>query len=199
MDRDDWQAVTIEAIADRAEYAKGTVYRHFPSKDDLYARLVADWNAATCDALDALDADGPFEAVLREVLAVAWARATGDRVYARLLQHVGRADFRAGLAPETRAALAGVEARMLGLFEGLIDWGVAEGAIPPAAAGPRLFAILALLDGALRQAPRWAGAVARPEAVLADAALAVLRAGAGGEERQMSRDVVDSSPGEATA
>ena len=133
MDRDDWQGVTIEAIADRAEYAKGTVYRHFPSKDDLWARLVADWNAATCDALEAVDASGSFEAVLREVVAVAWRRATGDRVHARLLQHVGRADFLAGLAPETRAVLAGIDARMRGLFAGLIDWGVAEGAIPEAA------------------------------------------------------------------
>ena len=47
MDRDDWQTVTVEEIADRAEYAKGTVYRHFASKDDLLARLVADWNAGT--------------------------------------------------------------------------------------------------------------------------------------------------------
>ena len=52
LDREDWQAVTIEQIADRAEYAKGTVYRHFASKDDLYARLAADWNAGTYRALE---------------------------------------------------------------------------------------------------------------------------------------------------
>jgi AcrR family transcriptional regulator len=179
MDRDDWQAVTIEQIADRAEYAKGTVYRHFPSKDDLWARLVADWNEATCDALEEVDANRPFETVLREVVATAWRRATGDRVHARLLQHVGRADFLAGLAPETRAVLGEIDARLLGLFEGLIDWGVAEGAIPAAAVEPRLFALLALLDGAMRQAPLWEGA-ACPEQILADAALAVLVAGGSG-------------------
>ena len=31
--RDDWQAVTIEQIAQKAEIGKGTVYKHFPSKD----------------------------------------------------------------------------------------------------------------------------------------------------------------------
>jgi hypothetical protein len=30
--RDDWQAVTIEQIAQKAEIGKGTVHRHFPRK-----------------------------------------------------------------------------------------------------------------------------------------------------------------------
>jgi AcrR family transcriptional regulator len=179
LDRDDWQAVTIEQIADRAEYAKGTVYRHFPSKDDLYARLAADWTAGTHAALEALDADRPFEPVLRDVVAVCWRRMSGDRVHARLLQHVQRADFLAGIAPETRAALEEADARTLALLAGLLDWGVAEGAIPPGPLEPRLFALAALLMGALRLQPLWTGAsgLADPERVVADAALAILRAG----------------------
>ncbi len=180
MDRDDWQAVTIEQIADRAEYAKGTVYRHFPSKDDLYARLVADWNAGTCVALEEVDANRAFEAVLRDVVAVAWRRMTADRVHARLLQHVQRADFLAGLAPETRAMLGEIDARMLGLFEGLVEWGVAEGAIPPAPVEPRLFAMTALLAGALGLHAAWDGqpGLERPERAVAEAVIAILAGGA---------------------
>ena len=179
LDRDDWQSVTVEQIAERAEYAKGTVYRHFASKDDLHARLVADWNAGTHAALEAIDAERPFEAVLRDVVAVTWRRLTGDRVHARLLGHVQRADFLAGVSPETRAALAETEARTLGLMAGLIDWGIAEGAIPPAPLEPRLFALTALLTGAVRLHPLWGGAggVPDPERILADAILALLRAG----------------------
>ncbi len=180
MDRDDWQSVTVEQIADRAEYAKGTVYRHFASKDDLHARLAADWNAGTYRELEALDAERPFEAVLRDVVGVCWRRLTGDRVHARLIQHVQRADFLAGVSPESRAALAEVDARTLGLLAGLIDWGIAEGAIPKAPLEPRLFAISALLMGALRLHPLWGGpgGIADPERVVAEAVLAILRAGA---------------------
>jgi AcrR family transcriptional regulator len=179
MDRDDWEAVTVEEIALRAEYAKGTFYRHFASKDDLLARLVADWNAGTCAALEALDAERPFEAVLRGAVGVCWRRLTADRVHARLFQHVERADFLARLSPEPRAALAAADARIAGLVAGLIDLGVAEGAIPRAPLAPRLFAVIALLMGALRLHPLWDGAnsVAEPERVAADAILAVLRAG----------------------
>ena len=158
--------MTVEQIADRAEYAKGTVYRHFASKDDLYARLAADWNAGTYRALEALDAERPFEAVLRDVVAVCWRRLTADRVHARLLQHVQRADFLA--RPRARRAAprsAEIDARILGLVAGLIDWGIAEGAIPRAPLEPRLFAVTAILMGALRLHPLWGGpgGIADPE------------------------------------
>ena len=178
FDRDDWSAVTVEAIAERAEYAKGTVYRHFASKDDLYARLASDWNAGTCQALEALDADRPFETVLRDFVAVSWRRLTGDRVQTRLLRHVQRPDFLAGVTPATRATLEASDARLLGLVAGLIDWGIAEGAIPDAPIEPRLFVVAALLRGApaLHGAGE-AGAIAEAERILADAILAVLRSG----------------------
>jgi AcrR family transcriptional regulator len=181
LDRDDWQAVTIEQIAERAEYAKGTVYRHFASKDDLYARLVADWNEGTCRALEALDADRPFAAVLRDVVAVCWRRLAGDRVHARLIQHVQREDFLAGLSAEVRGDLAEIDARTLGLLAGLVDWGVAEGVIPEAPIEPRLFAVASILTGAVRLQAFWGpeSGVGNPEQVVAEAILAVLRAGSG--------------------
>jgi len=173
LDRDDWQGVTVEQIAERAEYAKGTIYRHFPSKDDLYVRLAADWAAGTHAALAALDADRPFEAVFREALALCWQRATADRVHARLLRHVQRPDFLAAVAPDTRAALDAAEARIGELLAGLVELGVEEGAVPAAEPEPRLFALSALLAGALALGPR--PGVDDPAGVLADAALAILR------------------------
>jgi len=173
LDREDWQAVTVEQIAGRAEYAKGTIYRHFPSKDDLYVRLAADWAAGTYVALAALDADRPFEALFREALAICWGRATADRVHARLLRHVQRPDFLAGVAPATRAALDEADIRIGEILAGLVELGVEEGAIPPAASEPRLFALSALLAGAIGLGPR--PGVADPAGTLADAALAILR------------------------
>jgi AcrR family transcriptional regulator len=176
MDRDDWEAVTVEDIARRAEYAKGTVYRHFASKDDLLARLAADWNAGTCAALENLDAGRPFEAVLRDMVAVCWRRLTGDRVQARIARHVQRADFLARITPASRAALAEADSRTLDLLAALIGWGVAEGALPRAPLQPRLFAAASLLTGALRLHPLWPG-IPRPEQAVAQSILALLRAG----------------------
>jgi AcrR family transcriptional regulator len=173
LDCDDWQAVTVEQIADRAEYAKGTIYRHFPSKDDLYVRLATDWTEGTAAALAAVDADRPFEEVLRAALAICWHRATGDRVHARLLRHVQRPDYLEGVSPPTRAALVEADARIGALLGGLVELGVEEGALPPAPPEPRLFAVTALLAGAIALGPR--PEIDDPVGVLADAALAILR------------------------
>ena len=39
----DWEAVTVADIAQRAEIGKGTVYKHFASKEELYARIALDF------------------------------------------------------------------------------------------------------------------------------------------------------------
>lgn len=176
----------MEQIAEQAEYAKGTIYRHFPSKDDVYARLVVDWNAETCRQLEAIDADQPFGAVLREVIGVSWRRMTADRVHSRLINHVQRADFLAGISDSSRSQLAEIDGATLGLLSGLIDWGIAEGAIPALPLEPRLFAVTALLTGALRLHPLWGDSVETgdPEQVLCDAVIALLGAGSGRQNSQ---------------
>lgn len=175
FDRDDWHTVTVEAIAERAEYAKGTVYRHFASKDDLLARLVADWTDGTCTEIEALDAERPFEALLRDLVAVAWRRATHDRVHARLLARVTQPDVRGVLSPEAAARLDESAARFAALIAGTIELGVAEGALPPEPVEGRLFLVTALLRGAAAAPSR--APMSEPEHALADAVLAILRDG----------------------
>lgn len=34
-----WEEITVEQIAKEAEVGKGTVYKHFPSKEALYAQI----------------------------------------------------------------------------------------------------------------------------------------------------------------
>ena len=40
-----WESVTVTQIAKQAGIGKGTVYKHFASKDEIYARLALDLNA----------------------------------------------------------------------------------------------------------------------------------------------------------
>jgi AcrR family transcriptional regulator len=73
-------AVQIAAIAQRADIAAGTIYRYFPSKNDLVAEVIA---AAACRELIAMHAagdaaPGPLSAVAACV-AIFAARALHDR------------------------------------------------------------------------------------------------------------------------
>ena len=82
LEREDWATVTVEAIAAEAEYAKGTVYKHFASKDEIYARLALARTAELCAALEAIDAARPFEQVLARLRAASgggtWSRRRGS-------------------------------------------------------------------------------------------------------------------------
>ena len=169
----DWQAVTVDQIAARAEYAKGTVYKHFASKDEICARLAVRQAADLIDALGRIDASRPFEPVLRDVLAVWWRHLRARR--ARLAELARDGEVLAGLRPEARAALAEADARHAALLEDLVAIGIDEGALPLGPAAPRLLAVRALMHGAARLRD-WPGAGAIPEAALADAVLALLRA-----------------------
>ena len=39
----DWESVTVEQIADRAEVGKGTVYKHFLTKNEILVRIMLDY------------------------------------------------------------------------------------------------------------------------------------------------------------
>ena len=73
-------AVQIAAVAQRADIAAGTIYRYFPSKNDLVGEVIA---AAACRELIAMHAagdtaPGPLSAVAACVATFA-ARALHDR------------------------------------------------------------------------------------------------------------------------
>lgn len=49
----DWETVTVSEIARRAEVGKGTLYKHFASKDELLFRLMMDFYRGLLDILRA--------------------------------------------------------------------------------------------------------------------------------------------------
>lgn len=138
-------AVQIATVAERAHIAAGTVYRYFPSKTDLIARLVAAVAARELAAMRAAAdaAPGPLSALAASIATLA-ARALAARelAWAVIAEPVEpdidalRLDFRRALVaelqkrivaaiagrhlPEQDAALA-APAVLGALMEGLID------------------------------------------------------------------------------
>ena len=66
FDRDDWQLVTVERIAQEAEVGKGTVYLHFSSKEDICGRLALDFATPLLGRLRAIDPGLPVARRLAE-------------------------------------------------------------------------------------------------------------------------------------
>ena len=101
-------AVQITPVARRADVATGTVYRYFPSKDDLVAALVADVSERELGAMRraADTAPGPLSALAAALTTYA-ARALANRklAFALIAEPAEAADaarlaFRAALTAE---------------------------------------------------------------------------------------------------
>ncbi|MBI3563572.1 MAG: TetR/AcrR family transcriptional regulator [Elusimicrobia bacterium] len=90
FDRDDWQAVTIDEIAAKAEIGKGTVYKHFESKDQIYARLAVEFNDAIVTELRKIDFTRPSLEIIGAALDVFWRMHAGSPERKRLMRYCSR-------------------------------------------------------------------------------------------------------------
>jgi AcrR family transcriptional regulator len=150
FERDDWQSVTVEQIAERAEIGKGTVYKHFDSKDEIYARLAAEFQEAALAKLETIDPTLSVMARLRCIIEVFWRQHRQAEEYERLVQYCGREDFRRGLSELTQARLAALDARLRAAIDAVLLEGIEQGLLPAKPLDALVFGPMAALQGAVR-------------------------------------------------
>ncbi len=134
--------VPVEAIARRAGVAVGTLYRHFPAKDDLIAAVVTDSVTQIAElseaALDEVDHGAPPGPVLERLFRTVAVSHVTDRA---LKQAAGRLEGPADLAA---AATGTVQHRAVSAITALLDRAQAAGAVR---AGLDLADLVLLLGG----------------------------------------------------
>ena len=116
--RDDWQAVTIDQIAQKAEIGKGTVYKHFATKDEIYARLAIDFHRLVLRRLQAIDATSAARERLRDVLSVFWEVYSTHTEYQRVVDYCERPDFKRRVGDPVRREMQELEAAFAALIHG---------------------------------------------------------------------------------
>lgn len=151
---DSWQNVTIEQIANAVEIGKGTIYKHFTSKDEIYARLALDFHGQVLAELEQLDRTRPVLERLREMLRVYWTLHYGHADVQRVVQYCERDDFRRAISDQTRARFESLDAAFGERLYALLQEGVAEGVLPRKSLRTLLFGAQSTLFGAIRHAHR---------------------------------------------
>nr|WP_298143834.1 TetR/AcrR family transcriptional regulator [uncultured Pseudomonas sp.] len=116
-----WDRVTIAEVASATGIGKGTVYKHFPSKEALYARLVLDLSHANLAELRALHAAHPPQQAMRLVLRRAFAQMLGDPVLAQLCQHCDRPEFQERLDESYRQQFFHLEHQFQAFFGEILN------------------------------------------------------------------------------
>jgi AcrR family transcriptional regulator len=104
-----WDRVTIAEVAIAAGIGKGTVYKHFPSKEALYARLVLDLSRENLLELRALHATSPAQDAMRKVIHRAFEQMLANPILAQLCLHCDRPEFQERLEAPYRQQFLDLE------------------------------------------------------------------------------------------
>lgn len=93
--RSNWETVTIEQIARTADVGKGTVYKHFASKDELLFRLMLRFYQGLLLRLQAdMQGDEEFLARFRRIFEIAFRYHLEHREYRYIVEYCNRIDFK---------------------------------------------------------------------------------------------------------
>lgn len=116
-----WDRVTIAELATSAGIGKGTVYKHFPSKEALYARLVLDQSRENLEQLRQLHAAQPGPQSMHRVIRRAFEQMLADPVLAQLCQLCDRPAFQERLDAPYREQFLALEHDYLLFFGQLLQ------------------------------------------------------------------------------
>jgi AcrR family transcriptional regulator len=173
FDRDDWQEVTIEEIAQQAEIGKGTVYLHFPSKEEIYARLAIDFGRNMLARLRDIDPALPVLARLREAIRLYFELHRGRPEYQHVVEYCHREDYRRGLSEATRREFEEIDQSIDQVIGELFESGMEAGLLPRRNLTIQMHTAHATLLGAVQL--MWCGCLERYEIEPQDFIAAVTR------------------------
>jgi AcrR family transcriptional regulator len=163
FDGDDWQLVTIDRIAQEAEIGKGTVYLHFPSKEDIYGRLALDFARGLLERLQGIDPALPPVERLRAAIGIVFEAHRGAKSRQRIVDFCNREDFRRRLDAATAAELQRVDADITAIIFAVLEEGIAAGVFPDRPHEVLLWGAHATLLGAVRMLGGNCGCVDLPD------------------------------------
>lgn len=127
---DNWQSITVEQIAREADVGKGTIYKHFTSKDDIYAHLAMKFQRQILSEFSKIERDQPVLERLRQHLACAWHMHLSSKELHRVFLYCSRTEFRTQMTPNQLSELMDVEAQVARPTRALILEGIEQGLFP---------------------------------------------------------------------
>lgn len=129
FNRDDWQTVTIDQIAAKAEIGKGTIYKHFESKDQIYAKLVVNFHHDILAQLRKIDLNQAPLIAVGEAMDVFWRAHGLSSEFKRLSRYCRREGFKRIVGDDLSRELDALDLELNSIVVPLIERGIKEGAI----------------------------------------------------------------------
>lgn len=144
-----WDRVTIAEVARHAGIGKGTVYKHFTSKEALYARLVLDCSRQHLAELQEIARSAPAEQAMRRVIRRSFELLQADPLQAQLCLLCDRPAFQERLEPPYREQFVELESQYMHLFSSLLQSSFRDLPLSPAHCQDLLWGVEACVNGVM--------------------------------------------------
>lgn len=150
FNEDDWESVTVEQIASRAEVGKGTVYKHFVSKEEIYARLTLAFHNAVLAEFRKIDLNGNPVKVLRQMNVTGLRYYLEKTEYRCVTQYCMRNDFKMRAEGPLKDAFESLDAQFMALLEAILARGQAQGLFAKRPPEQQIHCLRATFEGAVQ-------------------------------------------------
>lgn len=147
---DAWESVTVEQIAQQAGVAKGTIYKHFASKSEIYARLAIQFRRETLVRLPSACTGQPVIERLKDCLRCAWQTHLSSQELHRVFLFCSRDEFQASLPASILAEMQEVDLQTNQLMYSLLEQGIEQGIFPKKPIALLLFGVQSAFWGAIQ-------------------------------------------------
>jgi AcrR family transcriptional regulator len=126
---DHWEQVTVAQIAESAEIGKGTVYKHFSTKEDIYARLALNFHYELMAIFKSLDQEAGVLSFMKEAIYQSFRFYKQHTVCAKLSTFCKRSDFRNRISDGLFNEFVELDEQFEQLFGAVLEAGIREGVI----------------------------------------------------------------------
>jgi len=150
FESDDWEQVTVEQIAKKSEVGKGTVYKHFESKNEIYVRLAIRFQKYMAAEIALIDQSLPVLDKLRCQLRVAWETHLSSKELHRVFMFCSRSEFRAQLPSNLLKEMQEAEGQVSFFSHKLMQEGIEQGLFADKPIHLLLFGLQAIFWGAIQ-------------------------------------------------
>jgi AcrR family transcriptional regulator len=149
-----WETVTVEQISRQAQIGKGTVYKHFTCKEEIYAHIAADFFEKLLTAYDGIKVRPDAEradliSCIQQIIRISFDLFLNNPVEAKLSFYCKRADFRARLKEELRQQFERLDECFKHYIGTILNQGVALGFFPDKPVEHLMIGLEATFDGAV--------------------------------------------------
>lgn len=149
-----WETVTVEQISKKAEIGKGTVYKHFTCKEEIYANIATDFSKRILGAYDVihfepgLDEKAVIDSI-QQLIRISFDLFLNNPVEAKMSFYCKRADFRERLTDDIRKQFEALDEQFETYIGAILQKGIEMGLFPAMPIEHLMMGLEATFDGAI--------------------------------------------------